>query len=343
MTKVAIVGFSFMGTTHAQAYQAVAGVDLVAVVARDRARATANLKRLGLERPVYSSLGELLVSEKVDVIDICTPTDLHATFALEAIAAGKHIFCEKPLTLDLNDAEKICATAERHGVLAQVGHCIRFWPEYQALEKLIQSRSAGRLLSLNLERRGARPSSGAENWLNDPVRSGSAAMDLHIHDTDFILSLFGMPKAVTSVGTRDDYGWSQIHTIYHYGDVVVTADGGWNTPEKWDFKMAFQAVFERAVLEYDCRRNPTLNITRKGEAAMPYSHEASTCGQSVSGLGNISSLGGYYNELAYFIECVKSMRQPEIATLAQARDAVRLVWSEIASAVEGRTISLMHI
>jgi len=342
MTRLAIVGFSFMGTTHAQAYQALSRVELVAVVARDISRATHNLEQLNLKKPVYSSLAELFASEDIAAVDICTPTDLHTAFTLEAIAAGKHVFCEKPLALDLSDAENICAAVESSGVFAQIGHCIRFWPEYQVLAKLVQERSVGRLLSLNLERRGARPS-GVSNWLNDPARSGGAALDLHIHDTDFVLSLFGMPEAVTSTGTKDEYGWSQIRTIYHYKDKSVTADGGWNSPRKWDFKMAFQAVFEKAILEYDCRQSPTLLITSEGKPTMPYPLEVPFIGNSGSGLGNISSLGGYYNELAYFIDCIDNARQPEIATPAQARDAVKLVWSEIASAANGRTFPLANI
>lgn len=343
MTRVAIVGFSFMGTTHAQAYQALADADLVAVVDRDIARATNNLERLNLNRPVYSSVGEMLASEDVDAIDICTPTYLHGAPALEAIAAGKHVFCEKPLALTLDEAERICAAVEERGVFAQVGHCIRFWPEYQALAKLVRSGSAGRLLSLSLERRGARPSLGMANWLNDPSRSGGAAMDLHIHDTDFILSLLGMPEAVTSTGAQDENGWSHLHTIYHYRDVAVAADGGWNSPEKWEFQMSFRAVFEKAILEYDYRRHPTLCITSESGGAAPYPFETPFSGESVSGLGNLSSLAAYYNELKYFIDCIHNDRRPEIATPAQARDAVKLVLSEIKSAAEGHTIRLRDL
>lgn len=337
MTRVAIVGFSFMGTTHAQVYQALAGVEVAAVVARDAERAKANLEKLGLRKRVYPSLEKLLLSEDVDVVDVCTPTDLHVPFALETISAGKHLFCEKPLALDSAGADKICHAADKSGIFAQVAHCIRFWPEYLALAQLIQSRSVGRLLSLHLERRGSRPPNGKANWLNDPARSGGAALDLHIHDTDFILSLLGMPEAVTSTGTRDAYGWSQLHTIYHFADVSVTAEGGWNSPEKWNFKMAFQAVFEQAVVEYDSRRQPSLWITRDGQPAVPLSYESPFNGQSVTGLGNISSLGGYYNQSAYFIECIQNTRPPTIATPAQARDAVKVVCSEIVSAAHRRT------
>ena len=340
MTKVAIVGFSFMGTTHAQAYRALAGVDVVAVVARDAKRAEANLERLGLKRPVYPSLEQLLASEEVDAVDICTPTDLHVPFALEAISASKHIFCEKPLALDPVEAEKICIAAKRSGVFAQVGHCIRFWPEYQVLAQLVRSQSYGRLLSLHLDRRGARPPHGPANWLNDPIRSGGAALDLHIHDTDFVLSLFGQPGAVTSSGIKDAGGWSHIHTIYHFDDVSVSAEGGWNSPERWDFKMAYQAVFEHAVVEYDRRRQPTLLITRDSRPAEPPPYDSPFAEQSVSGLGNISSLGGYYSQSAYFIECIQNARPPEIATLAQARDAVKVVCSEIASATSRRTVPI---
>lgn len=340
MTRVAIIGFSFMGTTHAQAYEAVAGAEVAAVVARDAGRAAANLERLGLKKPVYPTLEQLLSSEEVHAVDICTPTDLHVPFALEAISAGKHVFCEKPLALDPEEAGKICTAAAAAGIFAQVGHCIRFWPEYLALAGLVQSGSVGRLLSLHLDRRAARPPHGTANWLNVSARSGGAAMDLHIHDTDFVLSLFGMPEAVTSTGTKDAYGWSQIHTIYHFDGLSVSACGGWNSPGKWDFKMAFQAVFEKAVVEYDRRRNPTLLITREGVSTTPLPCGSPFSGESISGLGNISSLGGYYNQSAYFIECIRNARHPEIATLDQAREAVKVVCTEVASAASNRTVAL---
>lgn len=340
MMRVAIVGSRFMGTTHAQIYNALPDAELVAMVSPNVGGAVANLAKINLALPVYPTLSELLAAESVDVVDICTPTDVHAKLALEAIAAGKHVFCEKPLALTLADVDAIGSAACAAGVIVQVGQCIRFWPEYQALAKLVRSKVVGRLVGLSMDRRCARPAGGISNWLNIPERSGGAALDLHIHDTDFVLSLFGVPDAVTSVGSKDEFGWSQIHTIYHFDGLAVAAEGGWNSPDEWEFKMSFQAVFERATVEYDCRREPTLTITEVGKPTEPLAYEAAFEAQSASGLGNISSLGGYYNSLADFTENLRLNRQPEAANIEQSRNALRVVLAEIESASAGRTIAL---
>jgi predicted dehydrogenase len=340
MQRIAIVGFKFMGSTHAQIYHKHPTAELSAIVDRNPDRATCNLEKLGLRVPVYPSLEALLNVEEIDVVDICAPTDVHLEFCLQAIAARKHLFCEKPIALNLIDAEKICQAVADGGIFAQVGHCIRFWPEYQALTKLIQSGSAGKLLGLGLQRRSARPPFGNKNWLNDPTRSGGAALDLHIHDTDYIFSLFGMPPAVTSVGLKDERGWSAIQTIYHYDHMAIAAEGSWTSPENWNFQMAFHAEFERATVEFDSRREPTLTITREGEITKSLSFDVPTLECSHSGLGNISALGGYQNELAYFIDCLEKGKRPQIATPEQARDTLRIVLSEIESAEMGCTVSL---
>lgn len=339
MQRIAIVGFKFMGATHAQIYRNLSGSELIAVVDRNPDRASAILRKLGFDLPVYLTLEALLQEEEVDIIDVCSPTDLHLEFCLQAIAAGKHVFCEKPLALNLGDAEKICHAVSDGGVFAQVGHCIRFWPEYQALTEIVHSGSEGKLLGLALQRRSARPPLGEKNWLNDPTRSGGAALDLHIHDSDYIYSLLGMPPAVTAVGSKDQGGWSTIQTIYHYENTAVGAVGGWTSPDKWDFQMSFHAEFEQATVEFDSRREPTLTITRAGEATRPFPYGVPVIESSDTDLGNLSALGGYHNELAYFIDCLERGERPTIATPERARDTLRIVLAEIESAETGHTVN----
>ena len=203
MQKVAIIGLGFMGTMHAQIYKQLRDASLVAVVDKQKAKANRDLGKLGIEAAVFGTFEEMIQCCDVDVVDICLPTDLHAPFALKAIAAGRHLFCEKPLALTQADGKKIAVAAKKAGTFFQVGQCIRFWPEYMAFEAFVKSRKAGKLLSLSLQRRAGRPAYSTDDWLNDGNRSGGSALDLHIHDTDFVHHLLGKPDAVTSSGTRD--------------------------------------------------------------------------------------------------------------------------------------------
>jgi predicted dehydrogenase len=340
MQTIIIVGFGFMGGMHAQVYSKLPRAKLVALVDANREAAIANAKQLGLDVPVYGELDEALAKHDPSVIDICLPTPLHGEYVRRALKAGKHIFCEKPFTGDAREAAALVAAVEKKGAKMQVGQCVRFWPEYQAFADFVRGGKAGRLLSLTMQRRAGRPGYSMGDWLNQGAQSGGAALDLHVHDTDFVHHLLGRPRAVSSVGTKDASGWSHIFTTYHFDGVAVTAEGGWNYPPQWGFQMAFQAVFERGTVEYDSAVNPTMVVTLKKEAKRPLAFRQPQAGSSESGTGNISSLGGYFNELAYFIDCLERGRAPKLATPRQAADSVRTVLAEIKSAATGRTVKL---
>ena len=335
MQNIIIAGFGFMGGMHAQVYRQLPAARIAAVVDTNKTAAGRAMSKLGVKAPLFTDLDQALRQIPCDVVDICLPTDLHATSALRAIKAGKHVFCEKPVTLRLADAQKIAAAAKAAGVSGQVGQCIRFWPEYTTFREFVRRGRAGALRSLTLQRRSMLPLHSAGAWLLDPKRSGGAALDLHIHDTDFVVALLGRPRAVRSQVTRDRHGPSHIFTAYDYPGVAVTAEGGWNYPPKWGFQMAFQAVFENGAVEYDSGASPTLTCTIGRGAKKTLPCKQPSIGRSASGRGNISSLGGYFNELQYFIGCLEKRRQPVEATLAQATESLRIVVAELQSARTG--------
>lgn len=340
MQNIVIIGFGFMGGMHAQIYQQLQHARLRAIVDPRGKEVADALGSLGIDVPVYPDWESVCAAVDFDVVDICLPTDLHAGYATKAAAAGKAIFCEKPLALTNEEARRIVRAAREAGVPAQVGHCIRFWPEYRAFREFVASGRGGGLLSLTLQRRSGAIAHAAGNWINQPERSGGAAFDLHIHDTDFVVCLLGLPKAVTSHTTIDANGPSHIFTHYHYDDVVVQAEAGWNYPPRWGFQMAFQAVFENAAVEYDSNRDPSLRVTLGDGAPEPLPFEKPQSGQSTLGGGNISDLGGYFVELAAFIDCLESGRPITEATLEQAAESVAVNLAELESAQIGETIVL---
>ena len=170
---------------------------------------------------------------------------------------------------------------------------------------------------------------GWKGWFRKPALSGGAALDLHIHDVDYALYLLGKPKSLDSVGVCRGGAWNQIATHYHYPGVAVTAEGGWwDAPEP--FEMAFRAVFAKGILSYSSKNQP-LVCYEKGKPPALVNVPQPKTGDVQAG-GNISSLGGYFNEVKYFVDCLKAGRAPETATAEDARDAVALVFREMASA-----------
>ena len=324
MQRVLLAGFGFMGKKHADVYHLVPDACVVAVVDPRGEDLGESLRACHLEGvPVFASLASAMEEVEFSVVDICLPTDLHRTIALEAFAAGKHVFCEKPIALTRSDASDMTLAAHQSDRHFMVGHCIRFWPEYITLKRIVDSGEHGRLLSLSLSRRTGRPGYSIDDWVNKPDRCLGAALDLHIHDADFLLHLLGAPEEVVSPGLRDETGWSSISTQYLYDGRIVTADGAWNYPANWGFQMRYTAVLERAVLDFDSRSALTLAAGKAEPIAL-----------------SMPPHDGYYHELAYFIGCLERDKPVSISTGEQASASLDLVLAEIESAATGKQISL---
>lgn len=311
-----------MGRMHSSVYATLPEVQVVATFASRMEGAEKIAASHGAT--VCSDWQEILDSRDIDVVDLCLPTDLHAQFAIDALNHGKHVFCEKPMARDVAQAQAMIDCAKANNRTLMVGHCIRFWNEYVELERLVRSEELGRLCSLNLTRYGEFPSWSIDGWIGEESRSGGAALDMHIHDTDYALHLLGEPSEVISRGTIDDRGPSQIFTTMTFGDVVVHSEGGWNLPAKTPFKMAFRAIFERGAAIFD--GGPMTVYLADGSNYVPV-----FAAMSAGDLGgNLNDLGGYYHELNYFFECLSHGVQPERCTPESALQSLAVTLNEIA-------------
>lgn len=322
-TRVALVGAGFMGRMHGQVYGALDGVELVHVVDKDLARA----QEVAAPHGASTSTG-LDGLPEVDVVDVCLPTDLHAEFSVRALERGCHVVCEKPMAISLAEADRMIEAADKARKRLMIAHCIRFWPEYAELERLVKEGTLGSLLSLSLTRYSQFPSWGSDNWLADERRAGGAALDLHIHDTDYALHLMGRaPDAMTSVGNVDEKGVSHVSTLMTFGKTAIHTEGSWNLPPGTPFKMAFRATFDHGAAIMD---DGPLTIYREGGTSVPEMPKMAAQGAG----GNISDLGGYYYEMKYFYDALREDRPLDRITPASARLTLETALKEIA-AVKG--------
>lgn len=323
MIKVGLIGCGFMGNMHANCYKNIEGVKLAAVadLRREKAEEIAD----GAE--IYSDGFDLINNADVDIIDICLPTYLHAKYALAAMEKVKYLFVEKPVALTNEEAEEMKKKATATGCNVQVGQVIRFWDEYVELKKIFESGAYGKVINANFRRISPRPTWGWNNWILDVNLSGGAAQDLHVHDTDFVLSLFGEPKSFTSLKNKIGEENSYINTLMNYGDFAVTVEGTWDLPPCHPFEATFRVVFEKATVE-----NAGGKFTcYTPDGATEIKIEKKELAGGYTG-GNISDLGGYYNELVYFTNAAKSGAKIENATLPEAAKSLAFVLKEIANA-----------
>ena len=325
--KVALIGCGFMGRMHANVYGVLDDAELVGVVDHRPEKLEEFSQQFGVE--AFESLERLFSAKDVDAVDICLPTFKHKDATVKAAQSGKHVFCEKPMALTVEDADAMIQAIESAGVRLMIGHCIRFWPEYALLKEISDSGRLGKLKSINLTRFGEYPSWSSDNWLGDESKSGGGALDMHIHDTDYALYLLGQPDEVYSRGTIDERGVSQIFTTMTFSDAVAHLEGGWNLPHKTPFKMAFRAIFERGAAIMD---DGPMTIYSEGEPEQP-----EFARMEAAGGGNISDLGGYYHELAYFVDCVTNNKPFKITTPETSRQSLALTLQEIAQVKEAHS------
>jgi len=324
MLKVGIAGCGFMGRMHASVYGSLPNAEVVAV-ADIQPEAAADLARQSNAKP-YTNMSEMLSAEKLDAVDICLPTFLHAEHTIQAARAGLHVLCEKPMAMSLEEADRMIQAARQSGVQLMIAHCIRFWPEYVILKQYVDGGQLGGLLSIDLTRVSPLPSWAWDNWIIDESRSGAAAFDLHIHDTDYILYLLGKPDTIFSRGVRSTYGLNHIYTTMTFGKTVAQLEGGWDFPGTFPFKMAFRAVLEKGAILFD--GGP---LTVYPQDTEPYQPEIGRVSSASVG-GNIAEMGGYYWEIKYFVDALESGAPLTVVTPESSRLSLETILEEIAQA-----------
>ena len=337
MVRVGVVGLGMMGLTHLDVYRQLPNVELAAICDADPKRLSGEVHAMGniegqsqvtvaaLPDSVKrcSDIAEVIGASDIDVVDICLPTDAHRRFGVEVLKAGQHLIIEKPLARSSNEAAELAAAADDAKGMAFVGHCLRFWPGWSWLKEAISAGTYGKTLGASFRRVVNHPGGP---FYSDGDRSGGAALDLHIHDTDFVQYLFGMPKAVTSFGySKVTNQPDHILTHYHYEDVpMVTAEGSWAMADGFIFNMGFTVNFENATAVFDSSKEQPLTLFQNGEA------------ETVE----VDSKMGYDFELEYFIKCIESGEPPTVVTIRDAVNTVKIVEAEVASVNQGQTVKL---
>lgn len=319
MLKVGLIGCGFMGTMHANCYKNIPGVELTAV-ADVRPKKAAGIAA-GTSAAIYGDGKDLIARAQVDIIDICLPTYLHAEYALLAMDKVKYLFVEKPVTLTVAESEALLEKSARTGCNVQVGQVIRFWDEYVALRQMIQDKRYGKVVNANFRRISQSPDWGWNNWLHDVSLSGGAAQDLHIHDIDYVLSVFGKPNSLSSIRNKIGEANSYINTVLDFDDFVVGVEGTWALPAAHPFQASFRVVFEDAVVENDGGQFMLYTADGAQPIQIPKKEMVAQGGTQ----GNISDLGGYYNELVYFTQQAQAGAPITQASLQDAADSLEFL------------------
>ena len=178
--KTAIFGAGFMGKVHSEAIRRLGNVEVVAVAALPAQAAKEFAASIGVDRST-DDYRELLADPQIEVVHICAPNHLHFTMATDALKAGKHVICEKPLATSIAEGEQMVALAKERGLRNCTFHNIRFYPQVQNMRRIIEAGDIG------------------EVW----VVQGTYSQDWLLFDTDWNWRVEAKPsRTFADIGTH---------------------------------------------------------------------------------------------------------------------------------------------
>ncbi|MBZ5596013.1 MAG: Gfo/Idh/MocA family oxidoreductase [Acidobacteriia bacterium] len=317
--KIAVIGLGFMGSTHLKALKSVPDAELTAVVSSDEKKLSGDLsgiqgnlggpgEKMDFSRVKrYHHMREAFADPEIEAVDICLPTDQHATAALAALRAGKHVLVEKPMALDGVAADQMLAEARKSARVLMTGQVLRFIGAYRKTAERVKTGALGPVRSALFRRRCAAPA--WSQWLADPAKSGGGVFDLLIHDVDFCVYLFGPPAAVSATGYEDlARGIDLIFAQFHYASFGAAIMGGWHHPKAYPFSMEFTVVGDDGTLDYSSDGRPLALYGANGEKQILDSAEDDW----------------FIEELKYFVDCAAHGRKPELCPPEESALAVKL-------------------
>ncbi len=334
--KIGVLGIGFMGSAHFNYHRENPAAQVVAIGDIDKKKLSGDWSGIAGNVSVgggrvnlsgiktYASADKMIADPEIDVIDITLPTYMHAEYAIKAVQAGKHVFCEKPMARTSAEARQMLAAAKKARRKLFIGHCIRFWPGWWEGHDIIQSGKYGKVISATYRRVSQLPTWGWQNWLQDDAKSGLCALDMHIHDADYILWTFGAPKAVTTHYAGFKKGrLDHVVVSYHYRDgMLVTAEGAWEYKPTFGFNCAFTVGMEKATMVFQLGQDTMLHLANgKSQALKVVEHD------------------GYYNELHHYVDCIAKNKNSNMVTPASAVQTVELIEAEAKSALTGKRVA----
>lgn len=330
-----LVGLGAMGRGHLSTLEQLMadGVDIKLVALCDidpkafgQVETSLNLE--GMEKAeydfskyhIYYDVDEMLANEELDLVNVVVPTYEHSTVACKVMNKGIHCLCEKPMAVSLSQCQLMLDTAKKNNVHLMIGQCLRFWGEWSVLKDIFTSGKLGAPIGGFFYRNAGTPT---KDWFLCREKGGGGLFDQHIHDVDMVNYLYGMPKAVSTVGriVIPGSGYDTCATNYIYDErYCVHTENLWVNHEG-GFRHGFRADFEDGTVIYD---EGGLRAFRKGYTPieLPAAHQ----------------LGGHYPEIKYFVDVIQKGIENTINPPESSMNTIRIALAEMQSADLGGQI-----
>ncbi|MBE3039107.1 MAG: Gfo/Idh/MocA family oxidoreductase [Chloroflexi bacterium] len=337
--RICMIGAGRVGKNHSRAIiSSIPAAKCVALVDPDAAMLAETAREFSYEYH-FASLDEALDKVAFEAVVITAPTFLHKELSLQAASAGKHIFLEKPMALNLQECDDIIAAAQQHGVILQLGFMRRFDPEFVAAASRIAAGEIGQPMLVKSLTHGPGLPPG---WARDLKTSNGMLAEVNSHDWDCTRWLMGsnFERVYAEVANFKGPKY-KIETDHFYDNALVNIrfeNGGLGSisgvcPCGYGYDARVEIVGEKGIMQIG---------ELKGQAIV-------VCTDRDQGL--ITPIyrtwperfeWGYIRELEHFVNCIQSGSQPR-ATGLDGRWAVAGVLAATQSMLEERPVYLKEI
>jgi predicted dehydrogenase len=337
--KVCLVGAGRAGQVHAESLvQHVPGGELAALVDPNTAALEKAGERFGVESR-FNSLEQAIDGADFDAVVITTPTFTHRELAKLAAAGGKHIFCEKPMALTLEECDEMIAAAASNNVILQLGFMRRFDPDFQAAKARIDAGEIGRpMLIKSLTHGPGLPPA----WARDLKTSNGMLAEVNSHDWDATRWLAGSnPERVYTEVSNFKGKKHGVDTANFYDTVLVNVrfeSGALGAisgvcPCDYGYDARVEIVGEKGLLQIgDVRGQSVVVCTDRNHGLVTpiYRSWPERFGSA------------YVREMKHFLECIRSGSQPSVGGL-DGRWAVAGVLAATKSFLEERSVKVAEV
>lgn len=339
--RVGIIGSQFVSTIHAEALKTVAQAELLAVASPTEGHAAKFAREHGIAH-YFTDYRELLEMSDLDMVVIGAPNDLHSQITVDAAAAGKHVVCEKPLCLNLADADRMIDACAKAGVKLMYAEELCFAPKYVRLKRLLDEGALGTPTLLKHAEKHDGPH--ATHFWDMERAGGGVTMDLGCHAIEFFRWLLDRPKIksvyaqmATQVHSDKTKGDDNALIILKFeGGCVALAEESWTKLGGMDDRA--EVYGSKGVAMADLLRGNS--IVTYSDVGYGYAVEkgGATTGWSFTIYEEIWNYG-FPQEFAHFVDCVANDRQPSV-TGEDGRAVLEVVFAAYQSAGTGRKVNL---
>ncbi len=339
--RVGLIGSQFVSTIHAESLRAVPEAELFAVASPTKEHARSFARKYDLRR-CFTDYRKMLEMDEIEMVVLGLPNDLHHQATLDAAAAGKHVVCEKPLALNLRQADEMIQACRAAGVKLMYAEELCFAPKYVRLKQLLDDGALGKATLIKQSEKHDGPH--APHFWDVDRSGGGVTMDMGCHAIEFFRWMLGKPK-INSVyaqmatqvhGEKTDGDDNALLIVEFEGGCIGLAEESWTKLGGMDDRAEIHG--SGGVAYADLLHGNAIETFSAAGYDYAVEKAGTTAGWSFTVFEELWNYG-FPQEFAHFVDCVANDRQPR-ETGEDGRAVLEAIFAAYESAGAGRKVTL---